>query len=253
MDANDTSRHGAKDDNIRDAQVSWRDKTTFSLDLEAVSQRFHEAGVDRTLRTLQRYCEQGHLKAAKYPSETGSVWYVDPASVETKIEEIKQVQAADERRHDAARRAQSHSNFRQNSTTDDDTTSGDSPRQANDDVARRTSGSNVDQRQEPERQPTTDNDDRYVSVPVEMVDVLTNQFEEKDRQIERRDSQIRDLVEAHKEDRKLLGVAIALIHGEEFTPELNAGERALSEDSNVAAPASETKPIVEQDNQAGGV
>lgn len=62
----DTSRQGAPEhDDIRDADVMWKDNTTYSMPLPQVYARFVEAGLDRSLRTLQRYCEQSHLRAAK--------------------------------------------------------------------------------------------------------------------------------------------------------------------------------------------
>ena len=92
----DQSRQDAfEEESIRDTEdVVWQDSTTYSMSLPQVYARFVEADLDRSLRTLQRYCEQGHLRAAKYPTETGAVWYVDPESVETKIKEIRQVQEA---------------------------------------------------------------------------------------------------------------------------------------------------------------
>jgi hypothetical protein len=64
---NDTPRHDApQHDNIRDA--TWQDTTTYSMSLPQVYARFVEAGLDSSLRTLQRYCEHGHLRATKYPT-----------------------------------------------------------------------------------------------------------------------------------------------------------------------------------------
>jgi len=87
----------ATEDDIRDA-VIVQDITDFSFSLPDVHARFLGAGIDRSLRTLQLYCERGHLTARKYPSDLGDVWYVNPESVETKIEEIRQVQNVKERR-----------------------------------------------------------------------------------------------------------------------------------------------------------
>lgn len=248
---NDWPRPDATDgDTIRDA--TWTDNTTYSLPLPEVHARFIQAGIDRTLRTLQRYCEQGHLRAAKYPTETGSVWYVDPDSVETKIEEIRQVQETLHRpvtttadtpretghagpRPDAERRSMSP-NQHQGDKQDAPTTSiDDKQRQPNDDVGSRTENTDY-----PGTRPdATDHDSGYVSVPVRVLDALTNQLAAKDSQLERQDAQLARLVEAHNHDRQLLGAALSLIHNDDFVPGL---ERAGKQAPPSPTPAEEVKP-----------
>lgn len=197
------------DDNIRDA-VTWQDATTFSLSLPQVYARFVHAGLNRSMRTLQRYCDQGHLHAAKYQTDTGSVWFVDPDSVETKIEEIRQVQETKERlaasegvkdvplenvtpRHDADHRG---------STPPRNLAAVDDERDATGDEAQRQSADDVDRRPEEkaqpdiastERHPTSSQDTQYLTVPGAMLDALTEQLAAKDEQIKRRDDQIERL------------------------------------------------------------
>jgi len=257
----DMARHGAsEDDGIRDA-VTWQDSTTYSLSLPQVYARFVEAGLDRSLRTLQRYCEQGHLRAAKYPTETGSVWYVDEQSVETKIEEIRQVQETlhrpapsghdtvqptpnDTSRHDAERRSMSSNEFQPDTADAAAVTRDDEPRQQNDDAARRSSDEAVNQANPTERQSTTRDDDKYVTVPVGMLDALTAQLAAKDAQIKRRDAQMERLVETHDKDRRLLGASLSIIHREDFPFELGEGQapKAEPEPERPPAPAEEIRP-----------
>lgn len=247
----DDARQGASEDgDIRDA-VTWQDTTTYSLSLPQVYARFVEAGLDRSLRTLQRYCEQGHLRAAKYPTETGSVWYVDAQSVETKIEEIRQVQETLQRPAppsgdtaqqtpnamsgpDAERRSVSSQEFKSDTNDTRTATSDDEPRQPNDDAVRRVSDEAVTQSNPTERQSATRGDDKYVTVPVGMLDALTAQLAAKDEQIKRRDEQMERLVETHDKDRRLLGAALSIIHREDFPFELGEGE--------VPAPKPEPEP-----------
>ncbi len=255
---NDTSRHDVpQHDNIRDA-VTWQDTTTYSMSLPQVYARFVEAGLDRSLRTLQRYCEHGHLRAAKYPTETGAVWYVDPESVETKIEEIRQVQEAAMLRQpppspatppptadvasrpDAERREPSPTEFKRDMDDVVPATNNDEHRHQNHDVVRRDQHANGNGPDNRDRQPTTDSNNRYVTVPVVMIDALTAQLAAKDEQIKRRDEQMERLVVAHDKDRQLLGAALAIIHREDFPMELGKGDQVeAAEDS---APAAEIKP-----------
>jgi hypothetical protein len=272
---NDTARHDALEhDNIRD-DVTWQDSTTYSMALPQVYARFVEAGLDRSLRTLQRYCEQGHLRAAKYPTETGAVWYVDPDSVETKIEEIRQVQETlhrpaaprhdmplpttnDTSRPDADRRAISSSEHYAHSHDMASATDSDDPRKQKPDVARRSNDPIINETDSRDRQPTSDSDDKYVTVPVVMLDALTAQLAAKDEQIKRRDAQMEQLVNSHDQDRQLLGAALAIIHRDDFAMELGEGE--ASDANEDPAPAEEIKPEFHQDwgnpqppHQSGGL
>ena len=239
---NDQSRQAAsKDDNVRNA-VTWQDTTTYSMALPEVYARFADAGFGRTLRTLQRYCEQGHFRAVKYPADTGSVWYVDPESVETKIEEIRQVQETlgrqapplnstpektnnDVSRHDADCRDVSPVENKDDSGDISSATSDDEPRQENSVAGRRASNDNINQRDKRESQTTTIDEEKYVTVPVVVLDALTAQLDAKDEQIKRRDAQIEQLVEAHNNDRQLLGAALAIIHKEDFPLELRESQQ----------------------------
>lgn len=254
---NDTPRHDVpQHDNVRDA--TWQDTTTYSMSLPQVYARFVEAGLDRSLRTLQRYCEHGHLRAAKYPTETGAVWYVDPDSVETKIEEIRQVQEAAllrqptpspvtppptanaSSRPDAERRELSPEEIKTDTSDAAAATGNDNLRQQNSDAARRTGDATTSSGDSRDRQPATSNDEKYVTVPVVMIDALTAQLAAKDEQIKRRDEQMERMVAAHDKDRQLLGAALAIIHREDFPMELGGGDR--TDVKADAAPAAEVKP-----------
>jgi hypothetical protein len=72
-----------------------RDETRqhFTLSLAQVMIQFDAAGLPRTLRTLQRYCENGRLQALKTETPTGEAYVVDPRSVERAIAELKLIYA----------------------------------------------------------------------------------------------------------------------------------------------------------------
>lgn len=257
-----SSLHDApEDDNVRDA-MTWQDTTTYSLGLPQVYALFVEAGINRSLRTLQRYCEQGHLRAAKYQTTTGSVWFADPLSVEIKIEEIRQVQetmkqqaqqpdatpspapVGDDQRHDGDRRDVTH---RQDHGSDPDTaaaSSNDMWRLQNDDANRRANDDYANAATSPKRQTPPVSDDLYVTVPVAVLDALTNQLAAKDEQIKRRDEQMGRLVEVHGEDHRMLTAALSIIHRDDFPIELGKGAEI---DAHIKpSPAKELRPEVER-------
>ena len=65
----------------RTRQDATDNDTDFSLSLEEVAERYERAGLPRTLRSLQRYCANGHLDARKIATTTGDKYLVTPQSV----------------------------------------------------------------------------------------------------------------------------------------------------------------------------
>jgi len=65
--------------------------TEFSLTLADVSQLFHDAGLDRDMRTLQRYCAAGRLNSIKEMTVSGLTYFIDPVSVDRAIRELAQL------------------------------------------------------------------------------------------------------------------------------------------------------------------
>lgn len=82
-DTNDTPR-----------PVATGDDTQYSLTIEAVAHRYAEAAHPRTIRTLQRYCANGHLECLKAPTQTGDMYMVTPQSVTRHLGELDQISAA---------------------------------------------------------------------------------------------------------------------------------------------------------------
>ena len=226
----------ATENDIRDA-VIVQDVTDFSFSLPEVHTKFLGAGIDRSLRTLQRYCERGHLTARKYPSDLGDVWYVNPESVETKIEEIRQVQAVKERRT-ATINDNNERVFSADSSVKDEASHDDEQRHNNDDAECRAEETEIETVLPSERQTAPNDDSKYVTLPVAVLDALTDQLRVKDEQIVRRDEELSKLAASRDDDRQLLHSAWELIHSAGF-----GLPSAPLNDDVPPVPATERKPI----------
>ena len=105
---NDTSRHDApqRDDPHQAAEVS--DANHFTLTVDQVAAKFEDEGLPRSSRTIQRYCQKGHLSCSRVDTEIAEMYYIDPNSVDRRIKELKQLEmvtrAPGVSRHDAPSR-----------------------------------------------------------------------------------------------------------------------------------------------------
>lgn len=69
--------------------------------LDVVSQRFIAAGLPRSMRSLQRYCNNGTLDCVKEATQTGDAFFVHEHSVTTAIAALKQLyDSKNSARHD---------------------------------------------------------------------------------------------------------------------------------------------------------
>ena len=108
----------------------------FSLTMEDVAGIYENAGMPRNLRSLQRYAEQGKLKANKMMTATGSKYLVTPHSVELHLTELRQMEAQarlvatgrDQARHTAHPFEPSHTAVRSDSMQRQAATGHDMPR-----------------------------------------------------------------------------------------------------------------------------
>ncbi len=214
--------HDDTDDNVREAV--YRDASIYSLDLNQVSKMFADAGLPRSLRTLQRYCKQGHLKAARYETETGQIWYVEESSVGTRIAEIQQ--------HNAIAAGITPP------TINDTPTHGDavSPQQSQHktkEAATATGGVNDRHTSDdnPMSSPVSNKSDQTSDGDVSLLDFMKDQLCEKDKQLAAKDEQIASLMETHKLDRlhlkkawEFLSSGFALPVGQERIPDIEEGE-----------------------------
>jgi len=226
----------ATENDIRDA-VIVQDVTDFSFSLPDVHAKFLRAGIDRSLRTLQRYCERGHLSARKYPSDLGDVWYVNPESVETKIEEIRQVQNVKVRRTTTTD-DNGEREFSADTSVIDEASDDANRRHKIDDAGCRSEKTESESARPSERQATPTDDTKYVTLPVAVLDALTDQLRVKDDQIIRRDEELSKLAASRDDDRQLLHSAWEMIHSAGF-----GLPSAPLKDNTPPVPATERKPI----------
>ncbi len=168
---------------------------------------FSSAGIPRSDRTIQRWCEDGHLRCSKYPTETGSKYFVEVESARERLEAIRQVQeatAADKHRRVAAYRDMS-------SVTAGTQNENEEPPSSNDEQRRRDitdDGKGATFNERHSRNTTPDSDVASLSatggimeVMVEQLHAKDDQIKEKDRQLKARDDEIGRLHEARETDR----------------------------------------------------
>jgi hypothetical protein len=67
----------------------------FTLTIEEVAERYAKAGHARTIRSLQRYCVNGHLDAKKVATTLGDKFLVTPQSVARHIAQIIELSEQD--------------------------------------------------------------------------------------------------------------------------------------------------------------
>ena len=111
--------------------LSRQDATTsdndYSLSIEEAAFRYESAGHPRTLRSIQRYCAQGHLDCLRKETPFGEKYMITPASVArhiAQIEELAQTTSRDRSRLDATGRLP----FQREELAQEAPTSLDSPR-----------------------------------------------------------------------------------------------------------------------------
>src|SRR5689334_12943281 len=66
------------------------DKARFTLTVDEVSERFTQAGVPRSPKTITRWCKLGHLEYTEADTEKNFKFLIDPQSVERRIVEVQQ-------------------------------------------------------------------------------------------------------------------------------------------------------------------
>ena len=71
--------------------VATTPDSEFTLTVEDVLQRYVDAGLPRTPRSIQRYCALGHLECRRVDTQFGEKWLVTPASVDRHIAYIREV------------------------------------------------------------------------------------------------------------------------------------------------------------------
>jgi hypothetical protein len=169
------------------------DERAYALTIEEALLRYQSAGHGRTARALQKYCARGDLDCIKEDTEYGQRYRITPASVARHLEQIEQVSQAkvrDQSRTDASVRPPE---------TEDHAEKIDEP--------------TVREQSRPDA-----SDTRYTEQLERENSYLREQNDKKDRQLERRDSQIEAMIERDRETN-------ILIKGlQERIPQLGQGE-----------------------------
>jgi hypothetical protein len=109
---NDTARHSTP---------SYRDTVRHSLTIPQAVELFVHLDVPRSKRSVQRFCEQGHLDCVRIKGARGDQFFINRESVERYAEELRQIEAVAtigaEPRYDAQQHA-----VARNSAPDSDST-----------------------------------------------------------------------------------------------------------------------------------
>ena len=72
--------------------VATSGDSPYSLSIEEALQRYEDAGLSRTPRSVQRYCAKGDLDCHRIETSFGTKFLITPESVERHIAYIKEVQ-----------------------------------------------------------------------------------------------------------------------------------------------------------------
>jgi hypothetical protein len=88
--------------------ASQRDEARHSLTTAQATELFAQLGVPRSKRSVQRFCESGHLDFVSVKGPRGDEFFISRQSVERYAEELRQIDAiatiGDASRHDALQR-----------------------------------------------------------------------------------------------------------------------------------------------------
>jgi len=68
------------------------DLSRHTLSVEEAAALFVDAGVPKSVRTVQRYCRSGILECIRTDTELGDKYLIDRASIDRRIEELKKFQ-----------------------------------------------------------------------------------------------------------------------------------------------------------------
>jgi hypothetical protein len=96
------------DDDATRIDASQRDEARHSLTTAQAAEVFAQLGVPRSKRSVQRFCEAGHLDFVSVKGPRSDEFFISRQSVERYAEELRQIDASatigDEARHDAPER-----------------------------------------------------------------------------------------------------------------------------------------------------
>src|SRR6202521_1061028 len=124
---NQEPRQAATGSNDLSRPVATTPDSEFTLSIDEALQRYTDAGLPRTPRSIQRYCALGHLEARRIDTPFGQKWLITTSSVDRHIAYIREVTPPTGR--DLSRPVATSDDTKQ-SPTSDETKGSDEPRQA---------------------------------------------------------------------------------------------------------------------------
>src|SRR6266567_1082052 len=96
-------------DIARNSAPAYHDTARHPLTIIQAVKIFVQLGAPRSKRSIQRFCEQGHLDCVRIKGARGDQFFINRESVERYAEELRQIEAVatlgDEARHDVPQRA----------------------------------------------------------------------------------------------------------------------------------------------------
>jgi len=111
----------ANDDIARQSTPPEYDTARHSLTIPQTVELFAELGVPRSKRSVQRFCEQGHLDSVRIKGPRGDQFFINRESVVRYAEELRSIEAvasiAGEPRHDAPQHATARYSAPERATT----------------------------------------------------------------------------------------------------------------------------------------
>jgi hypothetical protein len=180
--------------------VATTPDSEFILTIDEALERYAQAGIPRTPRSIQRYCAKGHLECRLIETSFGEKYLITPASIEKHIAYIDEVTPATSRERSRLVATTSTTETPSNIKDDLPTTGHDMPRPG-----------------------ATGRDDHYFALLESTNDFLRHQIGMKDEQI-------KDLTERARETNVLIGGLQKML-----TPLLRGGQkRSLEEDVDIS-------------------
>ena len=154
-------------------QVATSPDSDFILTIDEALERYSQAGLPRTPRSIQRYCAKGHLDCRRIETQFGEKYLISPTSIDKHIAYIEEVRPV--------------------------ATSRDTSRLAATDDAGQESHS------EPPHELTTSTDtSRLIAADTRYVERLEGENEFLRSQVTVKDGQIKDLTERARETNHLI-------------------------------------------------
>jgi len=235
----DINSHTAPDPG-QDGQSGTGAKPVFSLDMNQVSLLFDEAQLPRSRRTLLRYCQHDKLDCTKVETLHGEQYFVSEASVERLVAEI-----LERERFTRLPQVDNYPGAPGQTPAGLVALEKENPHPGSDGQGTADPGQTG---QETAPRPAL-TDERLIKQIEGENDLLRTQMEVKDKQIERMNSQIDDLIERGREDKHLLqnfqrklGMLAAPEEGRVYSEPLRETEQNISPHNEAPVDSSGTLP-----------